>query len=88
MDDPLHILKNTAAPEALAQLDEDIFAALAERQRESASLRKLMIFAGFMALGLGVVADGVMPHAVQAAAPISPLVPSSPLTQVGLAGLR
>lgn len=85
MDDHLKILKNAAAPDALAQLDDEIFAALAERQRESAAVRRMMICAGFMALGLGVVAGGAMPRPAEAAA-MSPLVPSSPLTQVGLAG--
>lgn len=87
MDDHLKILKNEALPDGLAHLDDDIFAALAERQRETVAVRKMMICAGFMALSLGVVAGGAMPRTAEAAA-VSPFVPSSPLTQVGLAGSR
>lgn len=88
MDDQLKILQNVDAPEALADLDEDIFAALAERQRESAAMRHMMIFAAFLSLGVGVVAGGVMPRPAVAAGPISALVPASPLTHVGLGEVR
>jgi hypothetical protein len=88
MDDELKILQASEWPAGLADLDDRILDAVAERQRESAATRKMMIFSAFISLGCGVVAGGAMPVAAVAAAPISPLVPNSPLTQVVMAEAR
>ena len=88
MIDELKILQGAEQPAALEALDDRILDAVAERRRESAATRKMMIFAAFISLGCGVVAGGAMPAPAVAAAPLSPLVPNSPLTQVGLAEAR
>lgn len=88
MDDELKILQADVWHAELAELDDRILDAVAERQRESVATRKMMIFAAFISLGSGILAGGAMPVAAVAAAPISPLMPNSPLTQVGMAEPR
>ncbi|NYF32505.1 hypothetical protein [Sphingopyxis sp. JAI108] len=77
--DELRILNDAKLPAALDTLDEHVLAGLAGRQREAASMRRMMAFAAFVSLGGGfVVGTAVVPPAV-AASPITPLIPASPL---------
>lgn len=85
MDTELELLKFGALPPELTDLDDRILDAVIAHRRESAAMKRMMAFAAVVSLGCGVVAGGAMPHPAVAAAPLSPLVPHSPLTQVGMA---
>lgn len=84
MDNELKMLRLSDLPPELAALDDHILADLAVRRGETKAMRRMMVFAAFISLGGGVVAGAALPGPAEAASPLTPLLPYSPLTQVGM----
>lgn len=84
LDDTLSRLSQLPMPEAMEFIEENVFIALAIRQRDAAASRPLMGVAVIVALGLGVAGGSLLSGPAVAASSLSPLAPASVLAPSSL----